>query len=373
MRLPGATRPVGEAVPVFPRSHSRFEWPAGFAATWLDSGTTALAIAARLLVLSSGKREPRIVLPAYTCPDVVSAVLWAGARPVLADTLPGVPWLDEAALARHRDDSWVGVIAPHFMGLRHPMETLQRWCKTSGIGLIEDSAQLSPRSPAFQPAAELVVLSFGRGKPIPAGGGVLLALDKYGAAVGEITGALPFTGGTPLGWRARALMHDMAITRPGYRLASSLPWLHVGETRFKPLQAPRRLERGLARLAESVISGWQDRSASVRTEISSLLARLDYTSLPAACGWKTDEPLLRFPILAGSASQRERILSAGQRRGLGVSAMYGSILAELDAMPPMEAAGHLDNARDFAARLLTLPVHTGVRPTQLQGLEGLLS
>ena len=223
MRLPGATRPVGEAVPLFPRSDSRFEWPAGFTATWLDSGTTALAIAARLLVRSSGKPEPRIVLPAYTCPDVVSAVLWSGARPVLADTLPGVPWLDEAALARHRDDSWVGVIAPHFMGLRHPMETLQRWCKTSGIGLIEDSAQLSPRSPAFQPAAELVVLSFGRGKPIPAGGGVLLALDKYGAAVGEITGALPFTGGTPLGWRARALMHDIAITRPGYRLASSLP------------------------------------------------------------------------------------------------------------------------------------------------------
>jgi hypothetical protein len=174
MRLPGATRPVGEPVPVFPRRGAPLAWPAGYDAAWFDRGTTALAIAARALVLAAGRPEPRIVLPAYTCPDVVSAVLWAGAVPVLADTLPGLPWLDEAALQQHHDASWVGVIAPHFLGLRHPLDTLQSWCRSAGVGLIEDSAQLGPRSPAFQPVADLVVLSFGRGKPIPAGGGALL-------------------------------------------------------------------------------------------------------------------------------------------------------------------------------------------------------
>ena len=373
MRLPGATRPVGEPVPVFPRGGTPLEWPAGYDAAWFDSGTTALAIAARALVLAASRPEPRIVLPAYTCPDVVSAVLWAGAVPVLADTLPGLPWLDEAALMRHHDASWVGVIAPHFLGLRHPLGTLQEWCRSAGVGLIEDSAQLGPRSPAFQPVADLVVLSFGRGKPIPAGGGALLFRGEQAGAVRDLAARLEEADGSALRWRARALMHDLALTRPGYLLARSLPWLHVGETRYRPLQRPRRLGAHARRLAEAVIAGWQDRSPAVCKALGMCLAGPGNASLVDACGWSEAQPLLRFPIMARSAEERHRIYCDGQRHGLGVSAMYGSILAELDAAPPMRATGTLGNSRDFASRLLTLPVHTGVTPTDLDVLQSMLN
>jgi hypothetical protein len=373
MRLPGATRPVGEPVPVFPRRGAPLAWPAGYEAAWFDRGTTALAIAARALVLAAGRPEPRIVLPAYTCPDVVGAVLWAGAVPVLADTLPGLPWLDEAALQQHHDASWVGVIAPHFLGLRHPLGTLQSWCRSVGIGLIEDSAQLGPRSPAFQPIADLVVLSFGRGKPIPAGGGALLFRGEHGGTVRELAAQLETDDASALCWRSRALMHDVALTRPGYWLASCLPWLYVGETRYGPLRRPRRLGDEARRLAEAVIAGWQDNSLLVCSELGWRLASPGYASLAEACGWSDAQPLLRFPLMAKTAEERHRIYRDGRRHGLGVSAMYESILAEVDAAPPMLATGNLGNARDFASRLLTLPVHTGVTPADLEMLFKLLN
>jgi hypothetical protein len=371
MRLPGATRPVGEPVPVFPRGGTPLKWPAGYDAAWFDSGTSALAIAARALVLAAGRPEPRIVLPAYTCPDVVSAVLWAGAVPVLADTLPGLPWLDESALQRHQDASWVGVIAAHFLGLRHPLGTLQAWCRSAGVGLIEDSAQLGPRSPAFQPVADLVVLSFGRGKPIPAGGGALLFRGEHAGAVRELAAQLEEADGPALRWRARALMHDIALTRPGYRLARSLPWLHVGETRYRPLQRPRRLGGHARQLAEAVIAGWQDRSLAVRKALGMCLAGPSDASLVDACGWSAAQALLRFPLLAKSPEDGRRIASEGRRLGLGVSRMYGAVLQDLDGMPLLETLTDPRKAGDFAARLLTLPVHSGVSKADLEGLARL--
>jgi dTDP-4-amino-4,6-dideoxygalactose transaminase len=368
MRFGGALRPVGEPVPIFPQRARSLAWPEGYRVLWMDSGTSALAVAARYLVEKSGKPTPAIVLPAYTCPDVVSAVVWAGARPVLVDTLPGLPWLDEAQLDVHRDESWIGVVAPHFLGLAAPLASLRNWCESEGMGLIEDSAQLSPRSPAFQPTADLVVLSFGRGKPIPAGGGALLVRQAHEARVLEIVGQLPEATGSPASWRLRAAIQDFAITRPGYRLVKSLPGLHVGETRFKPLATPRRLSSGPARLAADVIAGWRHDSHGIASDLAGIVAEAGWTSLPARCGWEA-EPLLRFPVLLEDAAACRRAFTRLEPLGLGVTRMYEDILPRIDGMPSMEVCGTLPNARSFAASLLTLPVHSGVTPKDLALLK----
>ena len=374
MRGFGSTRPVGEPLPMFPRFSGAFAWPEGYRAAWLDTGTSALAVAVRALVLESGRNSPAIVLPAYTCPDVVSAVTWAGARPVLVDTQPGLPWLALSALQQFRDESWAGVIAPHFLGLRHPMGSLREWCREQGLGLIEDSAQLSPRSPVFRPVGEFVVLSFGRGKPIPAGGGVLLFCRERETRVREITEALPEQGGSTLTWKIRALMHNFAITRPVYHFAKSIPWLNVGKTLYKPLSQPMRLDANRSHLGEAVIKTWPHQDDTICREVDSILhGHASLTSLPPVCGWSDGQPLLRWPVLAKTRQIAEDTVRRGAEMNMGITRMYGRVLAELDDMPSLSVCGSLDNAKDFAARLFTLPVHSGVTGADIQALRRLVS
>ena len=83
-----ALRPVGEAVTV-ERSDRSIEsvWPLGeqWDRQFFVSGTAALAAACEMAVQDSAIDNPEIIIPAYTCPDVVSAVEKAGAIPVIVD------------------------------------------------------------------------------------------------------------------------------------------------------------------------------------------------------------------------------------------------------------------------------------------------
>src|SRR5690606_37167025 len=136
----GRLRPVGEFLPLRGIGLGTFRWPAGYRVAWVDSGTTALGLALRAAAERAGRAEASVILPGYTCPDVVSAALWAGLRPVVADTLPGSPWLDIDSVMACLDESVVAVVAPHFLGLRHPLRVLVEMCRTTGVLLVEDSA-----------------------------------------------------------------------------------------------------------------------------------------------------------------------------------------------------------------------------------------
>ena len=89
-------RPVGEAISI--RGDSRdpesrvqryFPEPSVF----FQSGTAALAAA--LMACKAARRigQPEVLLPAYACPDLLSAVDFAGLRPVLVDFEENTPWM----------------------------------------------------------------------------------------------------------------------------------------------------------------------------------------------------------------------------------------------------------------------------------------
>ncbi len=360
MRL-GMLRPVGELVPLSVDTSTCFSWPAGYEACWVNSGTTALALAVRAVVARYGRGKPRVAIPGYSCPDLVAAILWAGARPIVVDTLSNSPWVDPAAVAALPQGDLAGVVSPHFLGIAPPLDALSRTCAQRGSVLIEDAAQSNVCSKDFSPSADLVILSFGRGKPIPVGGGVLLYRSHWSREVNAAASTLPLEPASTAQWRVRMMLQNLAMSRAGYALVRSLPGMAVGQTRFKPLQSPSRTPATIVARRESMLAQWHVMSGPVQQAIRLMLSRAaSLQDITYELGWDGTAPLLRYPVLAANTEHRDHLVAALHQAGVEATAFYSSTVDKTRDTPRIDVAGTLASATRFAARLLTLPAHSSV-------------
>ena len=187
-------RPVGERAPLpslwstrEPGGPSRVRF-SGWSTAELASGTAALAAAIIIATKRRGVRRPCVILPAYSCPDVVSAARFAMAEVVLADTLPDSPWLDPASVLSRVTADTVAVVYPRFMGLAANDLSLRTALAGSGVLLIEDCAHVFPLDERIESSADLLVFSFGRGKPLSlrSGGALLTRNDSFAPDSAEL-------------------------------------------------------------------------------------------------------------------------------------------------------------------------------------------
>src|SRR6185295_2502270 len=114
-----------------------------------------------------------VIVPAYCCPDVISAVLFAGARPVLVDLEAETPWMDLTQVSDRLGSSTVAVVAVNFLGVPERAAPLRKLADAAGALLVDDCAQFFPLEAAEREwlLGDFVVLSFGRGKPLSLLGG----------------------------------------------------------------------------------------------------------------------------------------------------------------------------------------------------------
>ncbi len=368
-RLP----PVGQ--PVLPVSDRTFELPSqpanvrsidrtydmfGFVPVWLNSGTAALAAALiAALACRPGRRE--VLLPAYACPDLIAAALFAGARPVLVDCGADDPAFDPDALERACSERVAAVVAVNFLGIAERLPELAARAARCGALLIEDCAQWWPEAPPAAPVAARVV-SFGRGKPVNLLGGGALLLPE-GSELAQAVRAPEHTM-PALGTLKRRVFAALLHPLP-YGLLSRLPGLGLGETRYHALDAIMAMDRVRRELAATNIGAWLARSRWREARIAELLddcagVELLPRRLAARAG-----RLLRYPLLFVDRAHRDTVLR--RLRDLGASAFYEVELprvrgvdAVLSPLPPVP------DATRFAERLLTLPLHDRVSERHLR-------
>jgi hypothetical protein len=235
--------------------------------------------------------------------------------------------------------------------------------------LIEDNAQWFPEPlPAAGLEGDLVCLSFGRGKPVSLlGGGVLLARDSIGVSIPAI-GAPVESGGLSL----RVHLYNLLLSRRLYPLVNRNPFFELGKTAFKPLGGVGAMDplrqRCLLDASRHYVAG----SRSTENAWERLFPG---SALPARLG---DEGvrqgrLLRYPILCRDRAYRDRLWQLLDDAGLGASAMYRVALPEVAGVAgKFRLAGDYEGAREFAGRLLTLPVHGGVAPADIERAERLV-
>lgn len=226
------------------------EFAHGYRVIYLSSGTAALALAIATASKQKGVREPEVILPAYGCPDLVAAAVHAGVRPVLADVTPEAPQYDLAAVSALLSPNTVAIVAVTVLGIRPDFEALRATVRERGVALIEDSAQWFPRNSSQRFFGDLVVLSFGRGKPVNVlGGGALLVSDTLEAAPARIEPS----GGSAWKDVAQVALYNALITPRLYSIAERIPFLGIGLTRYHPLDRIAAIPTGCkARLPTNI-------------------------------------------------------------------------------------------------------------------------
>lgn len=346
----------------------------GYRAVWVQSGTAALALA----MIAARRRsphieKPQVILPAYACPDLVAAALFADVQPVLVDIGNDDPGYDLNALRLAISPNTIAVVAVNFLGVSERLLALREIISSqSSIVLIEDNAQWFPEPfPHAALQGDFVCLSFGRGKPVSLlGGGVMLVKDALGNS--NLADVIQPAGAAGMSFIAKALAYNALLSPLLYGPISKLPFLQLGVTRLKTLSAIQAMAPQRLALLNTNIQQYLNRSCA-RTEAIGAVLPEPIIDLRARAGERAGR-MLRYPIVLRDRAARDNALQKLQQAGLGATALYQSALPSIEGVAAhVMVSGELKGATQFADRLLTLPVHAGVTAADVETIGRLLS
>jgi dTDP-4-amino-4,6-dideoxygalactose transaminase len=322
-----------------------------------------------------------VILPAYSCPDLVSAIVFAGARPVLVDLEANRPWMDLAQVAEKISAQTAAILGVNLFGIPERLPELKNLADRAGSILIEDSAQAFPgtgENGTWQ--GDLVVLSFGRGKPVSLlGGGAVLSGNNALAKLLPKSAIQPSGGFSKrLLFGLKAGLYNRMISPRFYWLPQSLPFLNLGETRYHPLTSIEAMDSDRYALLPSNVKTYLDRSMEVQQSLHAMLAEMKseehgITDLPRVCKTPEDARLLRYPLLVES-ELRDSLFARLRLSGTGVSRMYPAALPGIAGLEKiLSGQGDFPAARSFSDRLLTLATHSQVSQADIARISGVLS
>lgn len=347
-------------------------------------GSGTMALAAALVAARESARQdhgivsPEVLLPAYTCPDLVSAALYAGLTPVLVDLEADTPWMDLDSLQDKLSPNTVAIVAAHFLGIPERIAAIRTALNGSTALFIEDSAQLFPikfSEDVWQ--GDLVTLSFGRGKPVSLlGGGAVLCrsdtLSKHLPLTRQA--ALQVSAKKPrMLFKMKANIYNALLSPKIYGLLQAVPFLNLGETIYTPLKGISRFDEGrIGTLAANIEAYWE-RARTAQNRLAGMLADMDGNFFIDLTKLKTHHPesvLLRYPVLLRDQPLRDKLHDALSLRGLGCSRMYPKPLPEIEGLEGrFQEQGGFPQASLFSQRLLTLPCHPGVKSADVEEIK----
>jgi len=347
------------------------------ASQFYQSGTAALAAAISAVKLLKNKNHPEVILPAYACPDLVSAAVFAGVKPVLVDLEAERPWLDLPQLADAITGETIAIIGVNLFGIAERWAALRQIAHQNDVILIEDSAQYFPGNKEDADwQGDLVVLSFGRGKPVSLlGGGVVLAKKSVMFDLLPVVEQKEAFFIQQRLFLLKARLYNALLSPYIYWLPQALPFLHLGETRYHALDGLEAMDEARLCLLACNISCYQNdyKAAALHDKISSLLDTLDKVeNLPKECKMHANRRLLRYPLLVDAASRDRLVVKLGQS-GLGPSTLYPASLPGITGVPDVfDHNQEYPNAEMFASRLITLPTHSNVKDKDIEKMLTIL-
>jgi len=266
------------------------------------------------------------------------------------------------------------VVAPLY-GIPVDWEAIEQCAKAFGALAVEDAAQghgAAWRGRPLGSLGRLSVLSFGRGKGWTAGeGGALVVRDE--ARVPESAPRQP--GGVgELRVAIRALAQSILGRPEVYGLPAAVPWLHLGETRYREPQEPRAMSRTAAAVLERTLPH-ATREAELRR--ANALAMLQ--SVESCGGVKTfpsppgaTPGYLRLPLKL--AQGINGFADPARARRAGAAPGYPTTLADLPAVQRrLVRARRWPGAEELVRTLVTLPTHSLVGEGDRDSLVLLLS
>jgi dTDP-4-amino-4,6-dideoxygalactose transaminase len=335
-----------------------------------SSGKTALYLA--LQALRRLGRGTEVVVPAYTCFSVPSAIVKAGLRVVPCDIDPNSYDFDYEQLERALNPNTLCIIATHLFGIPADIAKIRDVAARRGVYVIEDAAQglgEVHHGKHLGTSGDLGIYSLGRGKHLTCGSGGMV-VTSHPRIAQELSLLYEMLPEPPLGetlkeWLVVALMQ--LFIRPWlYWVPAHIPLLKLGHTEFDPNFVPQKLSAMKAGLLE----GWREqleRGNAVRRRNVETITRKVRDRVSA----RHSMPLLRWPVLCHSQAERQRIWEAGRR--LGVAKMYPTGIHMISHLEGPHIPEAYPGATLVAERLLTLPTHHLLSNDELKALAALVN
>jgi len=358
------TRPTGNRIALSqsPFKADRFH---AYTILLLNSGTAALAAALSAAIHHQGKSnaKPEVLIPAYACPDLISAILYAGAIPILVEIQANSPFLSTKDLESKITPNSIALIAVNFLGLSEQVNVLGPICNKHDLFLINDSAQFFPKlinSSSFP--GDVTILSFGRGKPINLlhGGAVVTNNTDIVHALGQLQISDADHSSTFV-QKLKISIYNIVIRPLFYGLLNHVPGLNIGETIFSELPSIRKMDNNYSSLLEANINQYNasfNASVMIHQKLASISDERVIDLFPAD-ELQENMMLLRYPVLITDKTIRDTFADATP--SLGVSTLYQRPLSEIKGLEKvLDPDAFYPNASNFADHLVTLPTHEDV-------------
>lgn len=319
-----------------------------------NGGTTALAMALKLA--GARMRSANVALPAYCCPDVATAAVFAGQQIHLYDIDPDTLQPDWESLRQCLKRGARSAVMVHLFGRTVDWHQAEAIAAEFGALLVEDAAQGAGARWRGRPVGSLgslAVLSFGRGKGINAGGGGALIVN------GEMTETEVTSHMRPVSFGASGLhlartAITQALSHPAvFGIPASVPQLGLGETRYRSLDELQRASLSTLALLPSALSklaAEAERRRNVERWYRQQLETQPRLLISPSVELEGDGAL-RLP------ARLDPGVGVGLRR-FGVARSYPRSLADYAEIAAALAHQYgLPGARELAAQLHTLPTH----------------
>jgi len=335
---------------------------------WVSSGRAALTILLRAMRSGSARRE--VVIPAYTCFSVPSAIVRAGLTIRLCDVDPKTLDLDLNALVRLDLARALCIVPSGLYGMPGDLAGMEGIARSSGTALVDDAAQCLGALQDGRPCGtfgDAGFYSLGRGKGITTmGGGILVTRGNHLArSIEQEFGALPRPGAAEVvAAVAGSLVYSGMIAPSRYWLVDRIPFLELGGSRFDPGFPIARLSAYQQRLAQWLLPRVETYNAIRRRHAEELRSGIDGVEgveIPRSVPG-TRPVHLRFPLLARDSRHRSDLLERLRAMGISASPSYPSAIGDIPGIARHLAPDQAPcpGATSVAARILTLPTHPGV-------------
>ena len=348
--------------------------------TLCSSGTDALTRALKLADDMSGSSHI-VALPAYGCFDLATAAVGAETRVILYDLDPATLAPDLASLRKALEHGAKAVVCAPYYGLAVDWAEVAALAKEFDAIVIEDAAQAIGarwRGHSVGSLGDISVFSFGRGKGWTGShGGALLARGAAAEALRSrapslLRGALPARNGVMEVMTASA---QHVLGRPNvYALPASIPWLALGETRYREPSPSAEMSRAAAAMLLA------SRARALREVPARRQTAAWYHAQVSVSGIATPvltpsghEPgYLRFPVRVrgGFSALPDR----RRARALGIAPAYPSLL---NALRPIRDRlvweQPLSGAAAIQRELVTLPTHSLLTTEERADIVALLA
>ena len=345
----------------------------------VSSGKAALTL---ILLALKGIHPDRnqVLIPAFACYSVPSAIIRAGLRVQLCDIDPQTLDFDYDELAEKlKNPKLLCVISLHLFGLPSDVERVKRMRLDPAVTIVEDAAQAMGgewMGKKLGTQGDVGFFSLGRGKALTAvEGGVILTddedlrkhLEPYVASLPNCT-ALKVCS---------QIVYALALTfllRPAFFwIPSAMPFLRLGETCFDsyfPLLRLSGFQAGLLRGIKEKLS----RAHCVRKENVRFWIENIPNLIVKTIGKQQAIPdLIRFPLYISNGNVVASVLDKSRQLGLGLAQTYPGAIHTIPDLKAQFDGQDFPNARRASQEVVTLPVHEFLSVLDRQRIVRLLA